>query len=398
MDLPQLIALQTELGQAALAMATSRSPRIETFLVDLQALQKIYPLSLAKAALETALLRQKATSKFSRADRMYFTKDALEQAAHERISRYRARRFAGQTAIADLGCGIGGDSLALAAVGPLLAVEHDPLRLAMATINLASYAVQADCRCEELNTLDLPAHTAIWLDPARRQSQGRVHHLAAYQPPPSVWQYWQRRAPASGIKLSPAVEIASLPDFQGELEFISLAGELKEAVWWQGAAAGAAARRATLLTPNAIYTRTTPTSSLPTIACQKPGAILYEPDPAILRAGLVELLAVELAAQKLSVDIAYLTADHLQPHPFVRAFTVLADFPFALKRTRAELHARQVGRITVKKRGSPLDVAAFTQAMRLQGDPACELLVFLTQVLGQPWVILAKSALPDDGY
>jgi hypothetical protein len=87
--------------------------------------------SFAQAVLETALLRQLATVKFERAGLMFFTRPALEQASAEIIATYRARRFAaaGFDQIADLGCGIGGDALALAARAEVIGVEWDPLRL-----------------------------------------------------------------------------------------------------------------------------------------------------------------------------------------------------------------------------------------------------------------------------
>ena len=114
MDLADFNDTLTPAGQAALAAATALSPTEETFLTHLTRLQKTWPAPLAKAALETAILRGKARAKFSRAAAMYFTREALEQASGERISRYRAARYAGLGRVADLGCGIGGDSVGLA--------------------------------------------------------------------------------------------------------------------------------------------------------------------------------------------------------------------------------------------------------------------------------------------
>ena len=100
----------------------------------------------ASALLETTVLRQRAVSKFDRAAAMYFTRAALEQASAEVVSRYRATRYveAGFQRIADLGCGIGGDSLALAAAAEVIGVEWDPLRLAMAQENVHAYAGPED--------------------------------------------------------------------------------------------------------------------------------------------------------------------------------------------------------------------------------------------------------------
>src|SRR3970282_1956180 len=111
MNLSDFHALLTPAGQAALAAAHALSPREDDFLAHLQRLQTTIPTPLAKAALETAILRARAAPKFTRAARMYFTREALEQTTGEAIARYRAARYAGLGALADLGCGIGGDTL-----------------------------------------------------------------------------------------------------------------------------------------------------------------------------------------------------------------------------------------------------------------------------------------------
>src|SRR5204862_124898 len=78
------------------------------FLSCFNRLHKLYPAELARAALETALLRQRARAKFSHADAMYFTREALEQASGEAVSRYRAERFVPFGRVGDFCCGIGG--------------------------------------------------------------------------------------------------------------------------------------------------------------------------------------------------------------------------------------------------------------------------------------------------
>jgi len=96
-------------------------------------------------------------------------------------------------------------------------------------------------------------------------------------------------------------------------------------------------------------------------------------------------------AAQLDADIAYLTSERRQPTPFARVWAVEDWFPFQLKRLRAYLRARQVGRVTVKKRGSPLQPEALIRDLRLRGDG--ERVVFLTHLKGRPIVIVAY---PED--
>src|SRR6516225_9221446 len=117
MELDAFRLLMTAEGQSALTRAAALGPTEATFLTCFDAVRKHHPPTLAKAALETALLRSRARDKFTDADRMYFTREALEQATGEAVARHRANRFARFGSVADLCCGIGGDALALAAAG-----------------------------------------------------------------------------------------------------------------------------------------------------------------------------------------------------------------------------------------------------------------------------------------
>ncbi len=55
--------------------------------------------------------------------------------------------------------------------------------------------------------------------------------------------------------------------------------------------------------------------------------------------------------------------------------------PFSLKRLRAYLRQRNVGRATVKKRGSPLQPEELIRELRLEGEE--ERVLFLTHVRGK---------------
>lgn len=64
--------------------------------------------------------------------------------------------------------------------------------------------------------------------------------------------------------------------------------------------------------------------------------------------------------------------------------------PFQLKRLRAALRARGVGRVVVKKRGSAIEPEQLRAQLRL--DPAApgRAVVFLTRQAGAPVAVLAR--------
>src|SRR5512138_1461565 len=114
MDLAGFRALLTPRGQAALEAASRLAPREEDFLAHFTTLSRPFPAELARPALETAILRSEAAAKFPFADRMYFTREALEQASSWEVSSYRSRRYEAIRRIIDLGCSIGADTIPLA--------------------------------------------------------------------------------------------------------------------------------------------------------------------------------------------------------------------------------------------------------------------------------------------
>ena len=384
-------ALLTDTGRRALTRAAELDPTGETFLAALTKLQKQYDSDLAKAALETIILRRKAAAKFTRADSMYFTRAGLEMASSEIISRYRARRFAPFNRILDLCCGLGGDTLGLCAQSGkshLTAIDLDPLHLALAQRNLAAYDLTAHFVESDLTKTPLPPAQAAFFDPGRRAADRRRFSVRHYHPPLNQIDSWLPRLPALGVKISPGVDLAEIEHYDCEIEFISLDGDLKECVLWFGPFK-TAHRRATLLNSHSSpISLISPAASLLPVSLSPPLTYLYEPDPAILRAGLVRDLAVQLGAAQLDPDIAYLTSESLTPTPFARAYTLEAAMPFSQKRLREKLRALKVGRVTVKKRGSPLDPGPFARSLKLKGDEAR--IVFLTHVSGQAWALIGN--------
>ena len=427
MDLETFRWLLTADGQALLEEAGRLDLSDAGRLAALERLRRIAGPARAAAAYEVAAARRRAAAKFPLAERLYFTREALEQSSGAVVAGYRAGRYAqlgGQGAaghVADLGCGAGGDTLAFAAAGMrVTAVDRDPLRLAMAEANAAAagLAGRASFRLADVERERPPAADALFFDPSRRSGGRRVFSLADYSPPVSLVRSWREATPAIGVKVAPGVADEELaPLGVDELEFISLDGELKEAVLWFGPLAPARGRRATLLAtaerssggaapseaagddgrPRSsllpAFSRATlflPTSAQPPqLDISEPEAYLYEPDPAVIRAHLVAQLGLQLGAAQLDPEIAYLTAARVVATPFARCWRVLEWMPFGMKRLRARLRALDAGPVTVKKRGSPLDADALARS--LAGGGARPLVVVLTQVAGRPAALICEG-------
>ncbi len=333
-------------------------------LTLLTRLRKGYPAEHAAAALEMARLRLKAVDKFGAdAARLFFTRDALEQASDPLVRAYRARHAPDR--VLDVACGIGADSLAFAARGAqVVGIDLDPLRVAIAQANADALGLAARFQVGDARD-PLPVDAALrFFDPARRDSQGRrLHHVEAYLPPLSTVRAWGT-APIQ-VKLSPAVDSAQLESYGGALTFIAVENDLKEALLTLHTESRGL--EAVLLTPDGTAHTWRHTTSIEARPTSPPRAYLIEPNAALLRAGVVQHAAEMFDAYQLDTTIAYLTADTPPSSVWARAWAIEAWMPFNLKALRAYLRARNVGTVTVKKRGSPLTPEQLIAQLKLKG-------------------------------
>src|SRR5215471_10136060 len=242
-----------------------------------------YPVELVTAALAQQDLRLRARAKFSRALDMYFTRPGLEQASAEVITGHRSARYTRAGVVADLCCGIGGDLVALAAGRGVLAVDRDRLHLRMAQANADVYGVAAGLTAVagDVREVSLRDVDAVFIDPARRAGGRRLR--AGDSEPPLAWCLaLAEQVPRVGIKAAPGLPRDAVPP-GWELEFIAVGRDLKEAVAWSPALA-TAATRATVLPAGDTLVRA-PEGEPADV--RPPGELLFDPNPAATRAGLV---------------------------------------------------------------------------------------------------------------
>jgi hypothetical protein len=365
--------------------------------------------ALVAAALTQSRLRARGHDKLGAfADGMLLTPDGLEQATRLSVAAHHARRYvgAGVERVADLGCGLGSDAMALAGLDrEVLAIDADELTAAFATVNLRHWE-NAEVRCHDVTTLDLagmldPAD-GIWLDPARRVSTRgggtrRTFDPEASSPPYSFVLDVARQFPATGAKLAPGIAHHLLPDGvsapAAEAQWVSVRGDVVECALWFGPLARTGVRRSALvLDGHGSVHELLDDPAVGHAPTGEVGPFLHEPDGAVIRAGLVSQLAARIGARLVDPTIAYLTTDAAVSDPLLHSYAVEHVMGYQVKALRTYLRDRGVGVLTIKKRGSAVDPTHLRQQLRLAGE--AEATIALTRVAGRPSVLVLRLQHP----
>ena len=391
MDLDAFRWLLTDAGQQLLAQATEAPEDELKAQVQLRRAATGSTEERAAhvaAAVTQVMLRRKAAGKLGDdAARMYFTPEGLEQATRATVSAHRAARLAAASAgsVIDLGCGIGGDLVAFARAGITSAgIDIDPVRVEVARANLAALGLPGALSVADATTVDTSPFDAAYVDPARRTGRGRTFSIDDWTPP---WTFVEQLLLLRDacVKAAPGIPHSRVPEGV-EAEWVSDAGEVKEAALWSGRLA-TTSRRATVIGHGGLATLTDEDD--PGGEARDVGEFLYEPDGAVIRAGLVTAVAAGVKGGLVDDHIAYVTSDEAFRTPFARGFRVVETLPYREKALRAALRERNIGSLTIKKRGVGVVPDDLRKRLSLTGDEAGT--IVLTRARGHGIALLVEA-------
>ena len=265
----------------------------------------------------------------------------------------------------------------------MTAIDSDPLRLAMAWANAEACGAAIQFLEGDVLTMPLPSADAAFVDPSRRDGDRRFLDPARYQPPLAAVQAQFAPGFPLAAKIAPGVAQRDLDTFDAECEFISSAGELKECVLWFGELK-TTRRRATVL-PNASLTSDDVLVEPPPAPI---GQFLFDPDAAVIRAGLLPLLCEQFGAAPIDHGVALLTGEMPAESPFADCYRVEDALPMHVGKLRDFFRERGVGRLTILKRAVDADVNDVAKQLKLSGSDHRH--VILTRSLGKRVAVVAN--------
>lgn len=393
MERTELVELLSPEGLRLLDSLPPWDSRADVVKVVAALRKKGHPPALVAAVLTQSKLRARAHAKFGEfADRMLFTEPGLEQATRLRVAALHAGRFAraGVQHVADLGCGIGGDSLAMSAVElEVTAADRDEVTAAIASYNLTPFP-RARVVHSAAEHVALGGIGGVWLDPARRTTTGgttrRITDAADYSPSLD-FAFGLSPDKAVGVKLGPGTDRAVIPD-AAEAQWVSIDGDVVELGLWFGPLARPGIRRSALVIANDAAHEMHARADSDDAPVGPLGDYLYEPDGTVIRARLIGDLARVNNAWMPSAGIAYFTADQALDTPFARGFRVLEHLPNDERKLRMALHERGIGTLEIKKRGIDVDPAALRTRLKLRGDGSAT--IVLTREGGRHVTLLVE--------
>jgi len=344
---------------------------------------------LVSDVLTQVKLRRKAEAKFGDfAKGMIFTQAGLEQASRLQVAAIHAGRFrnAGLKHIADLGCGIGAETLALASLDlTVSAFELDEVTAAVATYNLASFS-NVTVEQEDVTKLDLSKYDGLFLDPARRDERKRKFDPIDFTPNYDFVLETARTKPTI-VKLGPGMDHDLIPD-DAEAVWVSVDGELVEVSLYFGKVKRAdVARAALLITSTGFHELTSPNRARTDAELGELGEYIYEPDNSIIRSHLIGDLANQLNLKLIAHEIAYLTGDSVDS-PWLKKYKLIESLPFDRKKLKAYLKGLDIGPLEIKKRGADITPEQLRRELNLKGSKPATIIV--TRVQDQHRVLVVE--------
>jgi precorrin-6B methylase 2 len=303
-------------------------------------------------------MEQVSSSKFTRP--VYTCADGVRFATPEIVARYRARRLK-TNILADISCGIGGQTVFFAQQCDLVyGIELNKNKLECACKNAALYGVdnvtfiEGDALSPGV-VKQMSDAQIIFCDPSRPKTE-HVRNTDILQPGISEVLNAYRDITNSVVFEAPPQIPPERIKFECECEYLSVNSKLNRLTLYFGQLMKCG-RSAVVLEGDKYYPLRSDDKKLISNA-DKMGIYAFEPDPAVVKAGLLGELADELGQKVdyISIDSrrSLLTSDILLDSPFIKnRYVVLDKVPFECGVINRSLFDLGIGRALIRFNVAP---------------------------------------------
>jgi hypothetical protein len=352
-------------------------PCLENPLKLSEKLSKKFKPEERRALMHYAKILPKIREKFCLPAGLNFVCDRLsfEQATAKDISQYKAALWPSGAKIADLCCGMGGDSFWLPQGASASGVDIAAERVLMFNENMERLGRPHKAVLQ--NALDAIGGDFFCIDPARRGDLT-----------PSFESILELSKKFSGgmMKLPPAFPENCLPK-EADVMYLGDSNDCRECLLLMGvfgkgmvrAVAGCEEWRREKSELQSISLNT-----------KQPGRFILEPYPVLVRSHLFLSEAKKHGFWQIDSKLAYLSCDNLpQEYSGFNVYIVIDQSGLSTNDVKAMLKRHDAGKITLKKRG--VEVVPETEIRRLAPKGAGEFILFYTRILGEKRAILARA-------
>ena len=352
-------------------------------------------VSLALRQIEARqLLRKKVPLWSENEDLLFPAHLSIEQCSSEASAQYKAGLLQGQT-FADLTGGLGVDTYFIAQQfqqADYVERQAELCDLAMHNFEVMNAIVKVWNETAEEYLAHCEPKDCIFIDPARRDEHGRkTVSIADCTPDVSALQgRLLQKAEKVMIKLSPMLDISkALEELHHvkEVHVVAVANECKELVFilerdYQSEPQFVCVN---LMTPQPVVCFTQKEErQCPSRLADGVLNYLYEPNPAVMKAGCFKLLTERFDVYKLHKNSNLYTSENSVPSFPGRIFEVEAWAPYNKKVKQSLLS--NVERASIAVRNFPLSVVELRKSLKIgDGD---ETYLFATTLKGEEKVII----------